>query len=430
MDNSIAAPATGAGAENVRIKRGAVIAAAIGNSFEWYDFTVYALFSIYLAEAFFPGGGATTELVKSLLAFGLGFVIRPVGALALGLYGDRAGRKAVLTLALSIMFLGTAILAFSPTYAAIGVGAPLMILAGRTLQGFSAGGEFGGAAAFLSEHGPVAKRGQTAAWLQASMGLANIMGAVVAFATAALFTHAQIVHFAWRIPFLFGLLIAVAGLWMRRTMRDGVEFAHAKETSRRGRPLDDLTDLFGRRWRMLAKGVGLSILLTVASYVLIIFMPVYVQRTFGFTAQQAFTAALVGNVLLAVACVASGFLSDRLGRRTVLLSAAVVLGLCGYPLLWLLEFSHTLLTLVFVQSVFCIATGAFAGPAPAALSETFPAENRAIGVSVSYNIAVTVFSGFAPAALTWVAAHGGGALTPAWYVTFAAVLGALAAARA
>jgi MHS family proline/betaine transporter-like MFS transporter len=427
MENSIAAPAVGAGAENVRIHRGAVIAAAIGNSFEWYDFTVYALFSLYLAEAFFPGGGTTTELVKSLLAFGLGFVARPVGALALGLYGDRVGRKAVLTLALSIMFLGTAILAFAPTYAAIGVGAPLMILAGRTLQGFSAGGEFGGAATFLSEHGPAAKRGQTAAWLQASMGLSNIMGAVVAYATATLFTHTQMVHFAWRIPFLFGLLIALAGLWMRRTMRDGVEFSNAKEIGRRGRLLDGFTALFGRRWRMLAKGVGLSILLTVASYVLVIFMPVYVQRTFGFTAQQAFTAALVGNILLAGACIASGFLSDRVGRRAVLLGAAAVLGLCGYPLLLLLEFSHTLLTLVFVQSVFCVATGAFAGPAPAALSETFPAESRSISVSVSYNIAVTVFSGFAPAALTWIAAHGGGALTPAWYVTFAAVLGALAA---
>jgi MHS family proline/betaine transporter-like MFS transporter len=403
-----------------------VIAAAVGNSFEWYDFTVYALFSIYLAEAFFPGGGSTMELVKSLLAFGLGFVARPVGALVLGLYGDRAGRKAVLTLALSIMFLGTAILAVSPTYAAIGVGAPLMILAGRTLQGFSAGGEFGGAAAFLSEHGPAASRGQTAAWLQASMGLSNIMGAVVAFTTVALFTHAQIVQFAWRIPFLFGLLIALAGLWMRRTMRDGVEFSRAKETGRRC-PLDDLAVLFGRRWRQLARGVGLSVLLTVASYVLIIFMPVYVQKTFGFTAREAFTAALVGNVLLAGACVTSGYLSDRLGRRTVLLAAAAVLGVCGYPLLWLLQFSHTLPTLVFVQSAFCVATGAFAGPAPAALAETFPAESRSIGVSVSYNIAVTVFSGFAPAALTWLAAHGGGASTPAWYVTFAAILGALAA---
>lgn len=421
----------GAGADNVRIHRRAVIAAALGNSFEWYDFTVYALFSIYLAEAFFPGGGPTLELVKSLLAFGLGFIARPLGALVLGLYGDRAGRKAVLSLALSIMFAGTAILAFAPTYAAIGIGAPLLILVGRTLQGFSAGGEFGGAAAFLAEHGPQARRGETAAWLQASMGLSNIMGAVVAFTTAALFTHAQIAHFAWRIPFLFGLLIALAGLWMRRTLQESPEFSQS--TARRERPggvLEELAVLFAQHWSSLARAAGLSTLLTVASYVLVIFMPVYVQRTFHFTAQEAFAAALIGNVLLAGACIGSGILSDRVGRRLVLLGATVVLGVCGYPLLLLLQVSHTLPTLILVQSLFCIATGAFAGPAPATLAESFPAPSRSIGVSVSYNLAVTVFSGFAPAALTWIAASGGGALTPAWYLTLAAILAAPAALSA
>ncbi|HTB40370.1 MAG TPA: MFS transporter [Reyranella sp.] len=427
MKKTIAASDMGAGADNVRIQRGAIIAAALGNSFEWYDFTVYALFSIYLAEAFFPGGGSTLELVKALLAFGLGFVARPLGALVLGLYGDRAGRKAVLTAALSIMFAGTAILALAPTYAAIGVGAPLLILVGRTLQGFSAGGEFGGAAAFLSEHGPPARRGQTAAWLQASMGLSNIMGAAVAFVTAALFTHAQITRFAWRIPFLFGLLIALAGLWMRRTLQDSPEFSRATaDMAGRRRPLGDLAVLFGRHWPGLARAAGLSTLLTVASYVLVIFMPVYVQRTFHFSARQAFAAALIGNVLLAGACLGSGALSDRFGRRVVLLSATVALGVCGYPLLWLLQASPTLPTLVLVQSLFCVATGAFAGPAPAALAECFPPQSRSVGVSLSYNLAVTIFSGFAPAALTWIAANGGGALTPAWYLTFAAMLAALA----
>src|SRR5580658_4846530 len=147
MKNGPLAPGMGADAENIRISRSAVVAAALGNSFEWYDFTVYALFSIYIADAFFPGGGSTLALVKALLAFGLGFVARPLGAIVFGVYGDRYGRKAVLNLALLLMFLGTAVLGFAPTYAAIGVGAPLLILVGRALQGFSAGGEFGGAAA-------------------------------------------------------------------------------------------------------------------------------------------------------------------------------------------------------------------------------------------------------------------------------------------
>jgi len=411
-------------------RRQAVIAAALGNGFEWYDFTIYALFSIYIARAFFPGGGSTEELVKALLAFGLGFVVRPLGALVLGIYGDVAGRKAVLSLTMGVMFAGTAILAFAPTYAAIGAGAPLIILAGRTLQGFSAGGEFGGAAAFLSEHGPPESRGETASWLQASMGLSNIMGAVVAFATTSLFTQAEITRFAWRIPFLFGLLIAIAAIWMRRSLQETAEFSQNAHAAARRSVFDGLRELFTGNLPSLARGVGLSVLITVSSYVFVIFMPVYVQRTFHFSAREAFAASVVGNICLFASCIGSGALSDRIGRRTVLTAAAVVLAACGYPLLYLLQTVHAFAALMLAQTLFCIATGLFAGPAPAALSECFAASSRSVGVSVSYNIAVTVFSGFAPAALTWISARGGGPLTPAWYLTFAAVLAAPAALSA
>jgi MHS family proline/betaine transporter-like MFS transporter len=424
MKNAPLASVIGAPAEIIRISPKAVIAAALGNSFEWYDFTVYALFSIYIAEAFFPGGGSTLELVKALLAFGLGFVARPLGAVVFGLYGDRFGRRAVLNLALLIMFVGTAVLAFAPTYAAIGVGAPLLILVGRALQGFSAGGEFGGAAAYLSEHGPVATRGSVAAWLQASMGLSNILGAGVAFIVTLAFTHAQISQFAWRIPFLFGLSIGVVGLWMRRTLEETSAFVSLPADRRPRNVLASLDRLVRGHAAGLARGAGLSILLTVSSYVLVIFMPVYVQKTFHFPAREAFAASVIGNLFLVASCLASGALSDRFGRRAVLLAGAAVLACCAYPLLFWLEQAPSFIGLISVQTIFCVATGLFAGPAPAALAECFPTEVRALGVSISYNLAVVVFSGFAPAALTWIARHGGGAITPAWYLTFAALLAA------
>jgi MHS family proline/betaine transporter-like MFS transporter len=430
MKNGPLAPGMGAVAENIRISRSAVVAAALGNSFEWYDFTVYALFSIYIADAFFPGGGSTLALVKALLAFGLGFVARPLGAIVFGVYGDRYGRKAVLNLALLLMFLGTAVLGFAPTYAAIGVGAPLLILVGRALQGFSAGGEFGGAAAYLSEHGPAATRGSVSAWLQASMGLSNIMGAIVAFLVASAFTHAEISRFAWRIPFLFGLAIGLVGLWMRRTLDETAAFSNLSADRRRGDVVGTLNRLMTGHFASLARGAGLSVLLTVSSYVLVIFMPVYVQKTFHFPAREAFAASVIGNLFLAGSCLASGALSDRIGRRRVLLAAAALLAVCGYPLLIWLEQTPSFAALVLVQSIFCAATGAFAGPVPAALAESFPIELRSLGVSVSYNLAVVVFSGFAPAALTWISAHGAGALTPAWYLTFAALLAAPAALTA
>jgi MHS family proline/betaine transporter-like MFS transporter len=159
----------------------AVVAVAITNMLEWYDFIVYAFFAVYIAQNFFPSDDPSVDLLKAFLAFGLGFVIRPLGAIVIGVYGDRAGRKAALVLTIMTMAAGTLLIAVAPTYAAIGVGAPLMLVAGRALQGFSAGGEIGGAAAFLVEHAPPNKKGIFASWLQASMGMSNILGALVAF---------------------------------------------------------------------------------------------------------------------------------------------------------------------------------------------------------------------------------------------------------
>ncbi len=156
---------------------------------EWYDFTVYALFAGYIAENFFPGDGPDARLVKTFLFFGLGFVVRPLGAMLIGNFGDRAGRKAALTLTILLMAAGTGVIAFSPTYAAIGVGAPILLLLGRVLQGFSAGGEVGGATAYLLETGDPKQRGRVASWLEASMGMANILGALAAFSVTALLSE-------------------------------------------------------------------------------------------------------------------------------------------------------------------------------------------------------------------------------------------------
>src|SRR5882724_3130481 len=185
MKNPAIAPA-GDGA------RRAILAASVGNLLEWYDFSVYALFAIYIAANFFPRSDPGLDLVKAFLVFGLGFVIRPLGAVLIGVYGDRAGRKAALTLTILIMAGGTLIISVAPSYAAIGIGAPLLLLAGRILQGFSAGGEIGSATAFLVEHAPSPRRGRYTAWLQASMGMSNILGALVAFTITALLPATEV----------------------------------------------------------------------------------------------------------------------------------------------------------------------------------------------------------------------------------------------
>ena len=406
--------------------RRAIAAASIGNALEWYDFTVYALFAIYIAKNFFPGGSETVELVKAFLAFGLGFLIRPLGAVVLGAYGDRAGRKAALFLTMMIMAVGTLLIAVAPTYAAIGIGGPLLILAGRVLQGFSAGGEVGGAAAFLVEHAPPGEKGRYASWLQASMAISNIMGALVAFSVTSLLTVEQVGDWGWRIPFLVGLLIMPVGLYLRRTLDETPAFqaavskAHAKEAS------TPLKTIFTEHLGPLLKGVAFSVLWAVCVYVLIIYMPIFVQRAFGFTASQAFTASLIGNFFLAGGCVFAGTISDRIGRRLTLAIAAGAMLVLVLPLIAWPQASPTLTTLIIVQCLFCSLVAGFVGVAPAALSEVFPTRVRSTGMSLAYNGAITVFGGFAPAVLTWLASTQLGVYAPGLYVTIAAVVSLLA----
>ena len=209
----------------------AILAASVGNLLEWYDFSVYAVFAIYIGANFFPGGGPGVDLVKAFLVFGLGFIIRPLGAIAIGVYADRAGRKAALTATILIMAGGTLIIAAAPSYAFIGFGAPLLLLAGRLLQGFSAGGEIGSAAAFLVEHAPPGRKGLFAAWLQGSMGMSNILGALVAFTVTSLLPMSQVIGWGWRIPFILGLAIVPIGVCLRRTLEETPEFRAEFERS-------------------------------------------------------------------------------------------------------------------------------------------------------------------------------------------------------
>ncbi len=398
---------------------------------EWYDFTVYALFASYIANSFFSGGDPVTNKIKAYLAFGFGFVARPLGALLIGSYGDRVGRKAALTLTILLMALGTGLIGFAPSYAVIGLGAPVLLLLGRVIQGFSVGGEIGSTTAFLLETADPARRGVIVSWLEASMGMSNILGALAAFAVTSLLSGADVQDWGWRIPFILGLIILPVGLFLRRSLEETVEFkadALRRKTGGNGlasgerRPLLDVFTLHGRA---LSSGFCVAILWAVAVYILIIFFPVYVQGadTYHFSARQAFGASLIANVAFVVSCVVCGSLSDRVGRRRMLFTSAGLLLLTVLPLFMLLKAIPTTGMLILVQSLFCILVASFVGVAPSGLSEIFPVAVRATGMSLVYNGAFTLFGGFAPAILTWFKAQpGGSTYAPAWYVMAAALV--------
>ena len=303
------------------------------------------------------------------------------------------------------------------------MGAPIVILAGRMLQGLSAGGEVGGAAAFLVEQAAPHERSRYAAWLQASMAGSNIIGAAVAFGVNAALSGEQVASWGWRIPFVIGLLIAPVGLWLRRKLDETPEYRAAERMPGHAAAGSPVATLFRDHRRALVAGFAISILWAVAVYALVIFLPIHVQRAFGISARDAFAASLAANVLFVAGSVGFGILADRIGRRRLMgASAAAMIVL--FPLLMsAFAAAPTPGGLMAMQCVFCLLIAAFAAPAPAALAALFPVSVRATGMSITYNAAVTIFGGFAPAILTWLGAHGSGGLAPAWFAAASAVAG-------
>jgi MFS transporter, MHS family, proline/betaine transporter len=409
---------------NSRVASGTrvILAASVGNLLEWYDFSVYASFAIYIGANFFPSGATGANLVKAFLVFGLGFVIRPLGAVVVGAYGDRAGRKAALTATILAMAGGTLVIAVTPSYAMIGIAAPLLLVAGRVLQGFSAGGEIGSAAAFMVEHAPIEKKARFTAWLQASMGMSNILSASVAFTVTAALPASAVVTWGWRIPFVIGLSIVPLGLYLRRTLAETPEFRAQAERLRGEQTPAPIVSVFRDNATSLLIGFGISTLWAVAVYVLLIFMPVFVQGAFGFSAVQAFGASVTENVFFVCGCFAFGAAADRIGHARMMGVGAMSLLLGVLPLFLWLSAARSVIVLTVVLSAFGILVASFVSVAPTLLSGLFPTAQRATGLSLVYNGAFTIFGGFAPAVLTWITAAGAGSVfAPAWYVECAVI---------
>lgn len=411
------------GQSHPSIARRSVAAASFGNAMEWYDFSVYAFFASYMAHNFFREGDATSALISTFIVFGAGFVARPLGAVLVGMYGDRVGRKAALMLSIGTMGAGTLILAATPPLAFIGIGAPIMLLLGRLLQGFSAGGEIGGAAAFMIEHAPADRRAAYASWLQASMGVSNLIAAIAGFGITTLFAESVVYDWAWRIPFFLGLLIVPVGLYVRSKLPETDAFerhrADVHDRSKRNPLRVVLTDHPQR----IVAGFLFSVLWTICVYAFVIYLPTYYKEDasgLGFSSQESFLASLVGNIVLIIGCVAAGKAADRVGaRKLVTYSCLVMLVVPMLCLVWL-HASPTVPVLLIVHIILCANVAAFSGVAPSTLPRAFPTAVRSTGLALSYNLAAILFAGFTPALMTWATANVT-VYSPALWVTLGSV---------
>ena len=408
-----------AASKTARQRRDAILAGVIGNVLEWYDFAVYGYFVPTISKLFFPNQTPLVSLLLTFSVFGVGFVMRPVGSVVFGQYGDRYGRKRALSAVIFLMAISTFAVGMLPTYASIGVLAPLLLVVCRLLQGLSGGGEWGGAAAYLVEYAAPGRRGLTGSWQQVSVGGGFLLGSLTAALLTTWIAPDDMLAWGWRIPFLLGVLVGVVGTIMRWRLDDTPKFEElASHGQVAGSPLVEAFTTF-RRPTLIAFGITLHN--TVGYYAVLIYLTTWLTNIIKMPRSTALwigTTCLVGFVVIVPLM---GALSDRIGRRPLFIASCVGYIVLAYPMFLLASTGVPAYALI-AQLVLVMLLALYAGPGPAVYCELFPTQVRYTALSVGYNIPVAIFGGFAPFIATWLIQATGNPLSPAFYVMAASLV--------
>ena len=407
------------GGESAAKSREAVLAGVIGNALEWYDFAVYGYFVSTISKLFFPSTDPIASLLATYLVFGVGFIMRPVGSILFGIYGDRYGRRKALSAVIFLMAFATLAIGLLPTYDQVGVAAPVLLVLARLVQGLSAGGEWGGSTAYIVEYAPEGRRGFIGSWQQFSVGsgflLGSLSGTVLSFALSA----EALTAWGWRVPFLLGIVVGAVGAYLRWRLPDTPKYTEIEKHHEVAHaPFKEAITKYPRE---TLTAFGITLHNTAAYYISLLYMTGYFV-TVAKLPQP--TAQLIGTICLAVFVVLipfTGRLSDRVGRRPLLMASCIGYAVLSYPL-FMLGSSGSAPLAFLAQFVMIFFQSLYAGPCPAAYAELFPTRVRYTALSIGYNIAVAIFGGFAPFIATWLIRETGNPLAPAFYVIAAAVI--------
>lgn len=395
-----------------------LFATCVGNALEWFDIAVYGFFASYIAHAFFPTEDPSVSMLLTFGSFGVSFLIRPLGAVVLGAYADRVGRKKALLMSIMLMMVGGLIITVMPSYQSIGLLAPLMILLARLIQGFSAGGEFGSSTAFLVEHFPE-RRAFIASWQFATQGASTLMASAFGLGLTSWLTETQIQDWGWRIPFAFGLIIGPVGLYIRRHVHEPASFV-AQEKSHA-----PLKDLMSRQKTLLLLAMGLMVISTGVNYMLN-YVPTYATKTLHLPGSAAFTATLVAGIILTVVTPLMGLWAEKVGRVPLMWGSLILLALTIYPAFRMVVNNTTPTTLILLVGWMALLKSVYFSTVPSMMADLFPITTRASGMAISYNVAVTVFGGFAPLICTLLISATGSSLAPSYYLILLALFSAVA----
>ena len=397
---------------NTKTRTTTILAGVIGNVMEWYDFAIYGFFAPILGRLFFPSEDATTSLIASFGAFAAGFLMRPIGGALFGHIGDRIGRKRALNLSVLMMAVPTFLIGLMPTYAQIGVGASIILVAMRMLQGLSVGGEYTSSIVYLAECAPKGKRGLFTCTSTLGSVCGIMVGSMMGSAISAALTEEQLASWGWRIPFLLGILVAGTGFLIRRHMPESLS-----EEVKIDNPLRQVF----KNWRGLLTVAGLNMLTAVAFYAVFVFVVAWLVQYVHEPRTLAFQLNSYSMLVFLLAVPFFAWLSDRFGRRPLMIIAALGTVLCTYPLVWLMHHSDPAMILI-GQVGMAILISAYASPIPAALTEMFPTNVRVSSVGVGYNLAYAIFGGTTPMVCVWLIQKEHSDLSFAWYIMAAAAI--------
>ena len=408
-----------------RTLRKVVFASLIGTTIEWYDFFLYgAAAALVFNRQFFPEADPLVGTMLAFATYALGFVARPLGGLVFGHYGDRIGRKKLLMASLVLMGVSTVLIGCLPTYAQVGVLAPVLLVVLRLLQGFAVGGEWGGAVLIVAEHGDAARRGFWASWPQAGVAAGNLLAAAVLAIMVAVQSEADFLAWGWRIPFLLSVVLIVVGWWVRTTVEESPAFAEVREDRQTHRL--PAMEALRTRPRSLLIGGGLRIAENISYYVITAFSITYITEVEGLSRQIALNAVLIGSAVQFVCIPLFGALSDRIGRRPVYAIGALGTGIWAFAFFQLLDTGVTSAVIVAIV-VGLVLHAAMYGPQAAFLAEMFPTPIRYSGVSLAYQLTSIVAGSLAPIIAIALLRETGSAHAVAMYVAIAAAISLVAA---
>ena len=400
--------------------RRAIVACGIGQIFEIYDFVIYGLMAGALARAFFPSADPLAGLLGAFATFAVGFVMRPVGAVVIGAYGDRHGRRAALVVTIGLMAAATGLIGLIPAYNSIGIAAPIILVLCRMLQGFSTGGEWGGAAAFLVEYAPPARRGIIGSYQQAATALGLLSATLIAYVLTSVMDAATFTGWGWRLAFLIGFVLGPIGFYLRTRVEEtpAYERSVAKQEVTRSPLRRSLTEYPGP----IVAAFGLSIIGCVVNYVFMIFIPSFAQQQLHIAPSATFLSTLIAGVIYLAITPMTGWLSDQVGRKPLFFAASLSSIVLAYPLFEIMVSLHSLTGLILTQGIASVILTLYTGPICAVLAEMFPTNIRYTALSISYGFAVAIFGGFAPLISGALIRMTGDPLAPAYYVIFGGVL--------